>query len=93
MISASRTIGRQHLKKGDVVVYESTVYPGVSEEVCGPILDEKSGLKNGVDFFLGYSPERINPGDKEHTFEKIAKVVSGRTPRRSSAWRRSTPRW
>ena len=76
MISASRTIG-PHLKKGDVVVYESTVYPGVSEEVCGPILDEKSGLKNGVDFFLGYSPERINPGDKEHTFEKIMKVVSG----------------
>jgi UDP-N-acetyl-D-galactosamine dehydrogenase len=76
MISASRTIG-PYLKKGDVVVYESTVYPGVSEEVCGPILDEKSGLKNGVDFFLGYSPERINPGDKEHTFEKIMKVVSG----------------
>jgi UDP-N-acetyl-D-galactosamine dehydrogenase len=76
MISASRTIG-PHLKKGDVVVYESTVYPGVTEEVCGPILDEKSGLKNGVDYFLGYSPERINPGDKEHTFEKIMKVVSG----------------
>ena len=53
------------------------MYPGVTEEVCGPILDEKSGLRNGVDFFLGYSPERINPGDKEHTFEKIMKVVSG----------------
>jgi UDP-N-acetyl-D-galactosamine dehydrogenase len=79
MISASRTIG-PHLKKGDIVVYESTVYPGVTEEVCGPILDEKSGLKNGVDYFLGYSPERINPGDKEHTFEKIMKVVSGQTP-------------
>ena len=79
MISASRTIG-PHLKKGDVVVYESTVYPGVTEEVCGPILDEKSGLANGVDYFLGYSPERINPGDKEHTFEKIMKVVSGQTP-------------
>jgi UDP-N-acetyl-D-glucosamine/UDP-N-acetyl-D-galactosamine dehydrogenase len=79
MISASKTIG-PHLKKGDIVVYESTVYPGVTEEVCGPILDEKSGLKNGVDYFLGYSPERINPGDKEHTFEKIVKVVSGQTP-------------
>ena len=76
MVSASRTIG-PHLRKGDVVVYESTVYPGVTEEVCGPILDEKSGLKNGVDYFLGYSPERINPGDKEHTFDKITKVVSG----------------
>ncbi len=76
MISASRTIG-PHLKKGDCVVFESTVYPGVTEEVCGPILDEKSGLKNGSDYFLGYSPERINPGDKEHTFEKIMKVVSG----------------
>ncbi len=76
MISASKTIG-PHLKKGDVVVFESTVYPGVTEEVCGPILDEKSGLKNGTDYFLGYSPERINPGDKEHTFEKIMKVVSG----------------
>ncbi|HEY0191931.1 MAG TPA: nucleotide sugar dehydrogenase [Kofleriaceae bacterium] len=76
MISASKTIG-PHLKKGDIVVYESTVYPGVTEEICGPILDEKSGLKNGVDYFLGYSPERINPGDKEHTFDKILKVVSG----------------
>src|SRR5262245_40332840 len=79
MISASKTIG-PHLKKGDIVVYESTVYPGVTEEVCGPILDERSGLRNGVDYFLGYSPERINPGDKEHTFEKIMKVVSGQTP-------------
>src|SRR5687767_10721538 len=76
MISASKTIGPS-LKKGDIVVYESTVYPGVTEEVCGPILDEKSGLKNGVDYFLGYSPERINPGDKEHSFSKITKVVSG----------------
>jgi len=79
MISASKTIA-PHLRKGDVVVFESTVYPGVTEEVCGPILDEGSGLKNGVDYFLGYSPERINPGDKEHTFEKIMKVVSGQTP-------------
>ena len=74
--SASRTVG-PHLKKGDCVVYESTWYPGVTEELCGPILDDKSGLKNGVDYFLGYSPERINPGDKEHTFERITKVVSG----------------
>lgn len=76
IMSASNTIG-PYLKKGDAVVYESTVYPGVTEEVCGPILDEKSGLANGKDYFLGYSPERINPGDKEHTFEKIMKVVSG----------------
>jgi UDP-N-acetyl-D-galactosamine dehydrogenase len=76
MISASRSVG-PHLKKGDCVVFESTVYPGVTEDICGPILDEKSGLKNGVDYFLGYSPERINPGDKEHTFTKILKVVSG----------------
>jgi UDP-N-acetyl-D-galactosamine dehydrogenase len=79
MIRASETIG-PHVKKGDIVVYESTVYPGVTEDICGPILDAKSGLKNGVDYFLGYSPERINPGDKEHTFEKILKVVSGQTP-------------
>jgi len=76
MISATKTIG-PHLKRGDIVVYESTVYPGVTEEVCGPILDAQSGLRNGSDFYLGYSPERINPGDKEHTFEKIMKVVSG----------------
>jgi len=79
MISASKTIA-PHLKKGDIVVYESTVYPGVTEEICGPILDQLSGLANGRDYFLGYSPERINPGDKEHTFEKITKVVSGQTP-------------
>jgi UDP-N-acetyl-D-galactosamine dehydrogenase len=76
MIAASKTIG-PYLRAGDVVVYESTVYPGVTEEICGPILDENSGLQNGVDYFLGYSPERINPGDKEHTFDKIVKVVSG----------------
>src|SRR5689334_22113544 len=78
MISASRTVA-PHLRKGDVVVFESTVYPGVTEEVCGPILEQGSGLASGVDFFLGYSPERINPGDKEHTFERIVKVVSGQT--------------
>ena len=68
------------LKKGDTVVYESTVYPGVTEEVCVPILEEKTGLKFNSDFFVGYSPERINPGDKKHTITKITKVVSGSTP-------------
>ncbi|MDO8648458.1 MAG: nucleotide sugar dehydrogenase [Candidatus Peregrinibacteria bacterium] len=73
---ASRTVGK-HLKKGMIVVYESTVYPGVTEELCGGILEEESGLKCGVDFTLGYSPERINPGDKEHTIDRIVKVVAG----------------
>lgn len=73
---ASKTVGNA-LKKGDIVVYESTVYPGVTEEICVPILEETSGLKHGQDFWVGYSPERINPGDKEHTFTKITKVVSG----------------
>ncbi|KXW58259.1 MAG: nucleotide sugar dehydrogenase [Ferrovum myxofaciens] len=76
MLKASGTVGSA-LKKGDIVVYESTVYPGVTEEECVPILEAKSGLKCGVDFKVGYSPERINPGDKEHTFTKIKKVVSG----------------
>ena len=76
LIKASETVGAA-LKVGDIVVYESTVYPGATEEVCVPILEKKSGLKNGIDFFVGYSPERINPGDKEHTFTKIRKVVSG----------------
>ncbi|MEQ1505413.1 MAG: nucleotide sugar dehydrogenase [Myxococcota bacterium] len=74
--SATRTVG-DHLGRGAVVIYESTVYPGVTEDVCGPILAERSGLTCGVDFTLGYSPERINPGDREHTFERITKVVSG----------------
>jgi UDP-N-acetyl-D-galactosamine dehydrogenase len=73
---ASETVGKA-LTRGAVVVYESTVYPGVTEEICGPILERVSGLKRGVDFKLGYSPERINPGDKEHTLERIVKVVSG----------------
>jgi len=73
---ASRTIGSV-IEPGAVVVFESTVYPGVTEEFCGPIIEEVSGLKAGVDFKLGYSPERINPGDKEHTLERITKVVSG----------------
>ncbi len=76
---ASETVG-QVLQKGSVVVYESTVYPGVTEEICGPILEKYSGLKQGIDFKLGYSPERINPGDKEHTLTKITKVVSGEDP-------------
>lgn len=79
MLRASETIGKV-LKRGDIVVYESTVYPGATEEDCAPILERESGLKCGKDFFLGYSPERINPGDKEHTFTKIRKVVSGQTP-------------
>lgn len=73
---AARTVGKV-LSKGGIVVLESTVYPGVTEEVMGPILEEESGLVCGTDFTLGYSPERINPGDKEHTFESITKVVSG----------------
>ncbi len=77
---ASETVGAA-LSKGAVVVYESTVYPGVTEDVCGPILEEVSGLRRGVDFFLGYSPERINPGDREHTFERITKVVAGEDER------------
>lgn len=76
MIGASRTLGR-NLTKGSIVVYESTVYPGVTEEVCIPILEEVSGMKCGVDFNVGYSPERINPGDKLHRLETIVKVVSG----------------
>lgn len=76
LISASELVGRR-LKKETIVVYESTVYPGVTEEVCIPILEKYSGLKAGADFFVGYSPERINPGDKEHTFKNIFKVVSG----------------
>ncbi|MBU6950587.1 MULTISPECIES: Vi polysaccharide biosynthesis UDP-N-acetylglucosamine C-6 dehydrogenase TviB [unclassified Hahella] len=77
--SASRTIGKV-LKKDDVVIYESTVYPGATEEVCVPILEEISGLKFNQDFFAGYSPERINPGDKEHRVINILKVTSGSTP-------------
>lgn len=78
VIKASITVGKQ-LKKGDIVVYESTVYPGATEEDCIPVLERESGLKWGVDFNVGYSPERINPGDKVHTFKTITKVVSGDT--------------
>ncbi len=76
LIKSSKTIG-SILKKNDIVIYESTVYPGATEEVCIPILEKKSGLIFNKDFFVGYSPERINPGDKEHTIEKILKVTSG----------------
>lgn len=76
MLKASETVGKA-LKRGDIVVYESTVYPGVTEDECVPVLERVSGLKCGSDFTVGYSPERINPGDKQHTFTKITKVVSG----------------
>ena len=77
--SASKTVAA-YLKKSSIVVFESTVYPGVTEEICVPILEKGSGLKFNVDFHVGYSPERINPGDKEHTITKIKKVVSGSSP-------------
>ncbi|MCH8535183.1 MAG: nucleotide sugar dehydrogenase [Flavobacteriaceae bacterium] len=79
LIKASETIGKV-LKKDDVVVYESTVYPGVTEDECVPVLEDFSGLKMNQDFYVGYSPERINPGDKKHTVTKILKVTSGSTP-------------
>lgn len=79
LYKSSTTVGKV-LKKGDIVIYESTVYPGVTEEECVPVLEQVSGLQFNVDFFAGYSPERINPGDKEHTVEKILKITSGSTP-------------
>ena len=79
LVAASRTVGKV-LKKGDIVVYESTVYPGATEEDCAPILEQISGLKVNRDFFLGYSPERINPGDKEHRLTTIRKITAGSTP-------------
>lgn len=79
LYKASETVGKV-LKKGDIVIYESTVYPGVTEEECVPVLERVSGLKFNIDFFAGYSPERINPGDKQHTVDKILKVTSGSTP-------------
>lgn len=83
--AASRTVGRMLVRAQEdgrtpIVIYESTVYPGVTEDLCGPILEQASGLKCGRDFFLAYSPERINPGDREHTVDRITKVVSGQTP-------------
>lgn len=79
LYKASETVGKV-LKQGNIVIYESTVYPGATEEECIPVLERVSGLKFNIDFFAGYSPERINPGDKEHTVEKILKVTSGSTP-------------
>lgn len=79
LYKASEMVGKM-LKQDDIVVYESTVYPGVTEEQCVPVLEKESGLRFNVDFFAGYSPERINPGDKEHTVEKILKITSGSTP-------------
>lgn len=79
LYKASETVGKV-IDKGDIVIYESTVYPGATEEDCIPVVEKISGLKYNVDFFAGYSPERINPGDKEHTVEKIKKVTSGSTP-------------
>ena len=80
LYGASTTVGKV-LSKGDIVVYESTVYPGVTEDECIPVVEKVSGLKFNVDFYAGYSPERINPGDKLHTVEKIKKVTSGSTPK------------
>lgn len=80
LYGASRTIGKV-ISKGDIVVYESTVYPGVTEDECLPVVEKVSGLKFNIDFFAGYSPERINPGDKLHTVDKIKKVTSGSTPK------------
>ena len=79
LMSACKIVG-SHLKAGGIVVFESTVYPGVTEEICGPALEKASGLVCGQDFFLGYSPERINPGDREHTVDRITKVISGQSP-------------
>mgnify|MGYP001463507682 CR=1 FL=1 len=79
LLEASKTVG-QYLKKGDMVIYESTVYPGCTEEDCVPVLEKASGLKFNTDFFCGYSPERINPGDKVNTLNKIKKVTAGSTP-------------
>lgn len=79
LLKASQTVGRA-LKKGDIVIYESTVYPGATEEDCVPVLERVSGLTYNVDFFCGYSPERINPGDKAHRLTTIRKVTSGSTP-------------
>ena len=80
VLSASEVVGSR-LKKNAIVVFESTVYPGVTETICGPALEQASGLISGKDFYLGYSPERINPGDKVHTVDKITKVVAGQTPK------------
>ena len=96
LVKSSESVGK-HLKPGATVVFESTVYPGATEEVCIPIIEKHSGLKWKRDFFVGYSPERINPGDKERTLTKIVKVVSGDTPetldRVAAITMRSRPGW
>src|SRR5207253_9046393 len=79
LVAASRLIGK-NLARGTIVVYESTVYPGCTEEICVPVLERESKLQCGRDFKVGYSPERINPGDTEHTFENVMKIVSGQDP-------------
>jgi UDP-N-acetyl-D-galactosamine dehydrogenase len=84
LVKASETVGKA-LKSGDIVIYESTVYPGCTEEICVPVLEKNSGLKYGKDFFCGYSPERINPGDKVNTLTKIRKITSGSTPEVANA--------
>ena len=84
LYAASETVGKV-LKRGDTVIYESTVYPGVTEDECVPVLEKESGLKFNTDFFVGYSPERINPGDKEHTVDKILKITAGSTPESANA--------
>ena len=83
LYEASTTVGKV-ISKGDIVIYESTVYPGVTEDECIPIVEKTSGLRFNIDFFAGYSPERINPGDKQHTVEYIKKVTSGSTPEAAS---------
>ncbi len=79
-VESAATLVANHMKRGAIIVFESTVYPGVTEDVCGPLLEKVSGLKCGHDFYLGYSPERINPGDTEHTIENVTKIVAGQTP-------------
>src|SRR5258707_2628994 len=79
ILAACKIVGKR-LREGAVVVFESTVYPGVTEDICGPALEAVSGLVRGREFFLGYSPERINPGDRDHTVERITKVIAGETP-------------
>ena len=85
LVSASKIVGA-NMKKGATVIYESTVYPGATEDVCIPVLEENSGMKWKTDFNVGYSPERINPGDKQHRLPTIVKVVSGDNPRRWRNW-------
>ena len=92
LLKASIAVG-QALKSGDIVVYESTVYPGATEEDCIPVLEQASGLRAGTDFTVGYSPERINPGDRGHRFETIKKVVSAQNEERLKLWPRSMDRW